>query len=69
MIKAIIDIGSNSIKMRIARIQNHKIKVIRDETEVVRLGRGMSAGGFLSEDSMKISCEAVSRMVRSAKKT
>ena len=68
MIKAIIDIGSNSIKMRVARIQNHKIKVIRDETEVVRLGRGMASNVFLSDDSMKISCEAVTRMVHAAKR-
>ncbi|MBR1485669.1 MAG: Ppx/GppA family phosphatase [Synergistaceae bacterium] len=68
MIKAIIDIGSNSIKMRVAKIQNHAFKVIRDETEVVRLGRGMSESGFLSENSMKISCEAVARMVYAAKK-
>ena len=69
MIKAIIDIGSNSIKMRVARTQNHKFfKVIRDETEVVRLGRGMSESGFLSEASMKISCEAVTRMVHAAEK-
>ena len=68
MIKAIIDIGSNSIKMRAAKVDAKKISVIRDETEVVRLGRGMSQTGFLSEISMKNSCEAVARMVRIARK-
>ena len=62
MIKAIIDIGSNSIKMRVARVDRGNIKIIRDETEVVRLSRGMSETGFLSEYSMKISCEAVAKM-------
>ena len=66
MIKAIIDIGSNSIKMRVARVDNGKIRVIRDETEVVRLGRGMSVTGYLSEASMKISCETVARMAQRA---
>ena len=66
MIKAVIDIGSNSIKMRVARVGNGKIFIIRDETEVVRLGRGMSETGFLSEQSMKISCGSVLRMVKIA---
>lgn len=68
MIKAVIDIGSNSIKMRIARVENGKVHVIRDETEVVRLGRGMSSTGNLSVQSMKLSCDTVTRMINHAKK-
>lgn len=79
MIRTVIDIGSNSIKMRIAKVQNGHVAVIRDETEVVRLGRGMSSGlnekgseigneNMLREDSMKASCEAVVRMSNRAKK-
>ena len=67
MIRAVIDIGSNSIKMRIADIYGSRVRVLRDETEVVRLGRGMSSTGLLSPESMKVSCEAVSRMVHRAK--
>ena len=66
MVRAIIDIGSNSIKMRIAAINSGRVRVIRDETEVVRLGRGMSSTGLLSQESMKVSCEAVARMVQRA---
>ncbi|MBR0256145.1 MAG: Ppx/GppA family phosphatase [Synergistaceae bacterium] len=66
MVKAVIDIGSNSIKMRIARVESGRVHVIRDETEVVRLGRGMSSTGLLSKESMILSCAAVSRMVRKA---
>ena len=66
MVRAVIDIGSNSIKMRIAAINAGRVRVIRDETEVVRLGRGMSSTGLLSQESMKASCEAVSRMVHRA---
>lgn len=66
MIRAVIDIGSNSIKMRTARVDGKKIHVIRDETEVVRLGRGMSSTGMLSPESMKASCDAVVRMTRKA---
>ena len=66
MLRAIIDIGSNSIKMRIAVVERGRIRVVRDETEVVRLGRGMSESGMLSEESMRISCEAVCRMTQRA---
>lgn len=66
MLKAIIDIGSNSIKMRIADVTHKRIRVIRDETEVVRLGRGMSESGVLSPESMKVSCDAVCRMTHRA---
>ena len=67
MIKAVIDVGSNSIKMRLARISHGIVHVIRDETEVVRLGKGMSASGFLQPENMKVSCESISKMVNRAK--
>ena len=66
MVKAVIDIGSNSIKMRVAQVMGGNVRIIRDETEVVRLGRGMSSTGQLSPENMKVSCDAVSRMVRRA---
>lgn len=66
MVRAVIDIGSNSIKMRLAAINSGRVRVIRDETEVVRLGRGMSSTGLLSQESMKASCDAVARMVHRA---
>ena len=67
MVKAVIDIGSNSIKMRIARVNGGKVSVISDETEVVRLGRGMSQTGLLSDESMKLSCGTVAKMALKAR--
>ena len=67
MIRAVIDVGSNSIKMRVAEVSGTRVRVIRDETEVVKLGRGMSSTGLLSEESMKLSCLTVSRMVSKAR--
>lgn len=67
MVKAVIDIGSNSIKMHIADVYGKHVRVIRDETEVVKLGRGMSLTGHLAEANMRISCETVARMVKRAK--
>ena len=68
MIRTVIDIGSNSVKMRIADVERGKVRVIRDETEVVRLGRGMSSSGRLADESMKLSCEAVRKMSERAKR-
>ncbi|MBQ6919073.1 MAG: hypothetical protein IJQ74_01975 [Synergistaceae bacterium] len=69
MIKAVIDIGSNSIKMRIADTAGiSPLKVLCDETEFVRLGRGMSASGTLSSESMRLSSEAVTRMISKAER-
>lgn len=68
MIRAVIDIGSNSIKMRLAEIKNGRVNLLRDETEVVRLGRGMTKDGTLSLESMKISCGTVLKMVKTAQK-
>lgn len=67
MIRTVIDIGSNSIKMRTAKIHNGRVNIIRDETEVVRLSRGMDSTGILSPESMKRTCDAAARMVSSAK--
>ncbi len=68
MIRTVIDIGSNSIKMRIAKVENKHVTVIRDETEVVRLGKGMSETGLLNKDSMILSCNTVAKMYSKAKK-
>ncbi|MBQ6971121.1 MAG: hypothetical protein IJP86_02060 [Synergistaceae bacterium] len=68
MIRSVIDIGSNSIKMRAARLDSGRVNVIRDETEVVRLGRGMSATGLLSDESMKLACDTVSKMAGKARR-
>ena len=68
MIRTVIDIGSNSIKMRIAKVEHGRVSVIRDETEVVRLGRGMSSTGRLADENMRVSCDAVVRMSGRAKR-
>lgn len=68
MMKAVIDIGSNSIKMRIALTASGKIRVIRDETEVTKLARGMSTTGLLDGANMERSCRTVCRMVKTAQR-
>ena len=66
---AIIDIGSNSIKMRAGYINdNGEVIVIHDETEVVKLGRGVNSTGVLAEENMNNTLRALRRMVSTAQK-
>lgn len=51
---AIIDIGSNSIKMTVSQKDGDKITTVEKFRETVRLGQGMSVSG-------EISCDAIER--------
>ncbi len=68
-IKAVIDIGSNSIKMRAGyKDESGKIIIIHDETEVVKLGRGMNLTGMLARENMLNALKALTRMISTAEK-
>ncbi|MCR4818919.1 MAG: Ppx/GppA family phosphatase [Fretibacterium sp.] len=58
-IKAAIDIGSNSIKLRVGLWENGQAFVLLDTTEVVRLGRG-----FKGENGSRIPGETMENAVR-----
>ena len=63
-VKAAIDIGSNSIKMRVGRCVGGRIEVLADTTEVVRLGRGFVDGGIAGrtmENALRVVTGMVSR--------
>lgn len=63
--KAVIDIGSNSIKLRVVRKQGDVLRTLVDTTEVVRLGKGLR-NGQISEDIMRYGVSVVRRLVRLA---
>ena len=62
-VRSVIDIGSNSIKLRIARCLAGRIEVLLDTTEVVRLGR-RTADGRLREEAIRNGARVVVEMVR-----
>lgn len=66
-IKAVIDIGSNSIKLRVARCRGARVDVSLDTTEVVRLGRGFVDGG-ICERAMDDAVRVITDMVDSARR-
>ena len=61
--RSVVDIGSNSIKLRVARCPAGRIEVLLDTTEVVRLGR-RTADGRLRREAIRNGARVVEEMVR-----
>src|SRR6201996_3924510 len=58
---AAIDIGSNSIRLKIASVQQHHLKVVHEDREVVRLGESVFQTGVISPDAMANTIRALKR--------
>jgi exopolyphosphatase / guanosine-5'-triphosphate,3'-diphosphate pyrophosphatase len=58
---AAIDIGSNSIRLKIAEVQQHHLKMLHQDREVVRLGESVFQTGVISPDAMAITIRALKR--------
>ena len=58
---AAIDIGSNSVRLKIARLQAGRLKEVHEDREVTRLGEGVFSGGLLSPEAMS---EPICHVVR-----
>src|SRR6202795_1812988 len=49
---AAIDIGSNSVRLKIARLQAGRLKEVHEDREVPGLGEGVFSGGLLTPNAM-----------------
>jgi exopolyphosphatase/guanosine-5'-triphosphate,3'-diphosphate pyrophosphatase len=58
---AAIDIGSNSIRLKIASVQQHHLKTLHQDREVVRLGESVFQTGVISPDAMANAIRALKR--------
>jgi len=56
---AVIDIGTNSIKMHVASVSGPDTTVLGDFTEVTRLGEGLHETGELGSEAIERNVEAV----------
>jgi exopolyphosphatase/guanosine-5'-triphosphate,3'-diphosphate pyrophosphatase len=63
--KAVVDIGSNSFKLRVARRQKNGLRILLDITDMVRLGRGLR-NGYLEEETIIRGVRVLRRLVRLA---
>ena len=58
---AAIDIGSNSIRLKIATVHQHRLKTLHEDREVVRLGESVFQTGVISPDAMANTIRALKR--------
>jgi exopolyphosphatase/guanosine-5'-triphosphate,3'-diphosphate pyrophosphatase len=61
---AAIDIGSNSCRLKIARVVVHHLKTIHEDREVTRLGASVFDSGLISPEAMAITLKALKRFQR-----
>ena len=61
---AAVDIGSNSVRLKIARLQGHRLRPIHEDREVTRLGEGAFRSGFLTPESMAETVKVLRRFHR-----
>lgn len=61
---AAIDIGSNSVRLKISRLQAGRLKEIHEDREVTRLGEGVFSTGLLSPESMTETVRVLRRFHR-----
>jgi len=64
---AAIDIGSNSCRLKIARVQQHQLKVLHEDREVTRLGASVFESGVVSPEAMAGTLTALKRFYRAVK--
>lgn len=61
---AAIDIGSNSCRLKIAKVVNHKLKTVAEDREVTRIGTSVFETGLVSPDAMALTLRALKRFQR-----
>jgi exopolyphosphatase / guanosine-5'-triphosphate,3'-diphosphate pyrophosphatase len=61
---AAVDIGSNSVRLKIARLQSGRLRAIHEDREVTRLGEGVFRSGFLTPESMAETVKVLRRFHR-----
>jgi exopolyphosphatase/guanosine-5'-triphosphate,3'-diphosphate pyrophosphatase len=58
---AAIDIGSNSCRLAIAAVQQHRLRMLYEDREVVRLGASVFETGMISPEAMDLTIKALKR--------
>ena len=66
--KAIIDIGSNSIKFFVGELSaDGTIKTVLDTNDIARLGEGLDSTGAISPEAMERNVASVAAFAKQAK--
>ncbi len=61
---AAVDIGSNSVRLKIARLVRGRLQAVHEDREVTRLGEGVFRSGFLTPESISETVKVLRRFHR-----
>jgi exopolyphosphatase/guanosine-5'-triphosphate,3'-diphosphate pyrophosphatase len=61
---AAVDIGSNSVRLKIAEANRDRLKTVFEDREVTRLGAGVFANGSLEPQAMAFTIQVLQRFLR-----
>jgi exopolyphosphatase/guanosine-5'-triphosphate,3'-diphosphate pyrophosphatase len=61
-----VDIGANSVRLKIARLTKHRLQLLHEDREVTRLGAAAFQTGLLSTDAMAQTVQVLQRFHRAA---
>ena len=65
---AAIDIGSNSVRLKVARLVGHRLREIVEDREVTRLGESVFRTSFLSPEAMESTIKVLRRFHRTVQR-
>ncbi len=66
---AAVDIGSNSVRLKISRLAARRLVEIHEDREVTRLGESVFRSGFLSPEAIALTVKVLRRFHRAAQRT
>ena len=61
---AAVDIGSNSVRLKIAKVVHGRLHTLHEDREVTRLGEGVFANGALDPEAMALTIRVLKRFHR-----
>src|SRR5499425_473821 len=65
---AAVDIGSNSVRLKISQLVSHHLVEIHEDREVTRLGESVFSSGFLSPEAIASTVKVLRRFHRAAQR-
>lgn len=67
MIVGAIDLGSNTVKYTLARLDGGALEILGQDAEITRIGQSLDANGFLLDEAMDRTFGALQRFVAHAR--
>src|SRR2546423_14988945 len=65
---AAVDIGANSVRLKIAQLVRGRLLIVHEDREVTRLGASVFRNGALDPDAMSSTVKVLERFQRAAQK-